>query len=366
MKNIKEKIPMFGFGTDKIKEGKEIINAITWAINAGYRLIDTADCYFNEAGIGIAIYNCLDSGVVAREDLFITSKVPDWKQGYDSTIKCFNESLKKLNLEYIDLYLIHSPIRNETNWKRMNIDSWRALEKLYRDGKVKHIGVANYSIHHLEFLLAEAEISPEVNQIEIHPQHQQRELVRYCNSKGLAIEAWAPLNQGRIFKNEMIGEIAEKYNKNVAQIAVRWSIQKGFIPLVRSINKNHIEQNFNILDFEISDSDIQYIDTLDGQEFSNIHHDGILPVPANHILNPDCIVQKNATAEIWRILYFIPILTKRKITEYKFHYLLFGIIPLFSLAIKKGHYTNLLKRFCREILLSLFKKRYTRLTGGGG
>lgn len=271
------RIPAFGFGTDLVPDDETIINAVTWAIEAGYRLIDNADCYHNETGVGIAIKNCIEKGIVKREDLFITNKVPDWKQGYDSTIKCCKESLKRTGLEYFDLYLVHSPYRQNPNWEKSVLDTYRAIETLYKEGLVKAIGVSNFEIRHLEFILREAKIKPMVNQFEIHPEHQQKHVVEFCTKNDIISESWGTLNQGRIFKKPVFLEMAKKYNKTPAQIAIRWSYQKGNIPLARSTKKERIESNAKFFDFSISTVDMRVLDDLDGGEFSNMHHEGIKP-----------------------------------------------------------------------------------------
>ena len=262
-------IPIPGFGTDQVPEGETIINSVTWAIESGYRHIDNADCYNNQIGVGIAIKNCIVKGLVKREDLFIVNKVPDWKQGYDSTIKCCKESLKLTGLDYFDLYLVHSPRRSYENWKQSVLDTYRAIETLYKEGLVKAIGVSNFEIRHLEFILEEAEIKPVVNQIEFHPQHQQKHVVDFCKKHDIQIVGWGTLNQGRIFNNEVFKQLADKYHKDIGQIATRYSYQKGVTPLVRSTKKERIESNGKIFDFAISSEDMLLLDSLGGEPLIN-------------------------------------------------------------------------------------------------
>ncbi len=322
-------IPSPGFGTDQIPEGETIINAVTWAIEKGYRHIDNADCYDNQAGVGIAVKNCIEKGIVSRKDLFIVNKVPDWKQGYDSTIKCCKESLKTTGFDYFDLYLIHSPIRKSKNWQKTVLDSYRALETLYKEGLVKAIGVSNFEIRHLEFILEEAEIKPIVNQIEFHPQHQQKHVVEFCKKHNIQVVGWGTLNQGRIFKNEVFKQIATKYQKDIGQIATRYSYQKGIIPLVRSIKEERIKSNFDIFDFELSADDVKLLDGLDGGEFSNWHHDGIVPkTDSSKEFSPAQYTRK------YKLFGFVPFLTEKKYRWNKTKWFLFGIIPLVKI-IKK-------------------------------
>ena len=269
------KIPAFGFGTDLVPEGETIINAVTWAIEKGYRLIDNADCYNNQAGVGIAIKNCIKKGIVKREDLFITSKVPDWKQGYEKTIETCKESLNQMGLDYFDLYLVHSPLRLRYDWQDTVIDTYRAIEHLYKEGLVKNIGVSNFHIRHLDFILDKAEIKPVINQIELHPQHQNKEVAQYCNKHHILVEAWGTLNQGRIFKNNLFIEMGKKYNVSPSQIAIKWSLDKNYIPLTRSTNKERISINFEAEKLKLSQDDIQILDGLDGGEFSNMHDDSV-------------------------------------------------------------------------------------------
>ena len=210
-------MPRLGLGVWKAKDGEEVQNAVKAAIQTGYRLIDTAAVYKNEEGVGKAIK---ESGV-SREDLFITTKVWNDDQGYESTLQAFEESRKKLGLEYIDLYLIHWPVKGRYK------ETWKALEKLYEDGLVKAIGVSNFQVHHLKDLLSDAKVKPMVNQVEFHPYLTQKELLSYCNEENIQLEAWSPLMQGEVVRVDVIKELAEKYGKTPAQIVLRWDLQHG-------------------------------------------------------------------------------------------------------------------------------------------
>ena len=263
--NNGNKIPAIGFGTYKAQED-EGIAAVKKAIETGYRLIDTAAKYENEEAVGKAIKQ---SGI-AREELMLTTKL--WREnlGYESTKKAFETSLAKLDLDYIDLYLIHWPAnaKNYENWQKANNDSWRAMEELVKEGKIKNIGVSNFWPEHLEPLLEAAEIKPVINQIEFHPGYWQPELTRYCKENNILIEAWSPLARGKVFENEEIKAIAKKYNKSVAQICLRWILEHNALIIPKSSTPERIEDNFNIFDFQLKPEDIKTIDNLPQMGFS--------------------------------------------------------------------------------------------------
>ena len=263
--NNGNKIPAIGFGTYKAQED-EGIAAVKKAIETGYRLIDTAAKYENEEAVGKAIKQ---SGI-AREELMITTKL--WREnlGYESTKKAFETSLAKLDLDYIDLYLIHWPAnaKNYENWQKANNDSWRAMEELVKEGKIKNIGVSNFWPEHLEPLFEAAEIKPVINQIEFHPGYWQPELTRYCKEKNILVEAWSPLARGKVFESEEIKAIAKKYNKSVAQICLRWILEHNALVIPKSSTPERIEDNFDIFDFQLDAEDIKTIDNLPQMGFS--------------------------------------------------------------------------------------------------
>lgn len=245
-------MPWFGLGVFKVEDGQQVIDSVKWAINAGYKSIDTAKIYENEEGVGQAIK---EAGV-PREDLFITTKVWNADQGYESTLEAFETSLNKLGLDYLDLYLIHWPV--ESKYK----DTWRALEKLYKDGKVKAIGVSNFQIHHLEDLMKDAEIKPMVNQVELHPLLTQVELRDFCKKNDIQIEAWSPLAQGELLDNAVLKEIADKHGKSTAQVILRWDLQSEIVTIPKSIKEDRIVENASIFDFELSQEDMAKINEL--------------------------------------------------------------------------------------------------------
>lgn len=249
-------MPWFGLGVYKAKEGNEVIEAVKAAIRAGYRSIDTAAIYGNEEGVGQAVREAMAEFGLTRDQLFITSKVWNSEQGYETTLQAFENSLKKLNLEYIDLFLVHWPVKGKYK------ETWRALEKVYKEGKVRAIGVSNFQIHHLEDLLENSEVVPAVNQVEFHPQLAQPELLTYCRTKGIQLEAWAPLGQGRFMDHEIINSIGHKYGKTAAQVILRWDMQMGVVTIPKSVTESRIIENADIFDFELSAEDMQEIAAL--------------------------------------------------------------------------------------------------------
>jgi diketogulonate reductase-like aldo/keto reductase len=250
------KMPWFGIGVFKVEEGPELVNAVKTAIKHGYRSVDTAAIYGNEVGVGKGIREGIKEAGISREDLFVTSKVWNTDLGYESTIAAYETSLNKLGLEYLDLYLIHWPV--EGKYK----DAWRALETLYKEGRVKAIGVSNFQIHHLEDLMKDAEIKPMVNQVEYHPRLTQKQLHSFCQEHGIQLEAWSPLMQGQLLDNEVLQEIANKYNKSVAQVILRWDLQNGVVTIPKSTKEHRIVENASVFDFELTEEDMKRIDDL--------------------------------------------------------------------------------------------------------
>ena len=247
------KIPCVGLGTWQTPDGDVVIQAVKAAVNAGYKLIDTAAGYGNEKGVGDAIKEC----GVSREDLFIISKLRNAERSYDRALRAFDKTMEELQLEYLDLYMIHWPIKKGTEgWEETNLDTWKALEKIYNDGRVKSIGVCNFLTHHLKSLIDGAEVVPMVDQIEFNPGYMQKDTVAFCRENEILVQAWSPLGTGRMLSNEELISIAGKYNKSVAQLCVRWCIQNGVLPLPKSITPSRIEENANVFDFSISEADM--------------------------------------------------------------------------------------------------------------
>ncbi len=266
-------IPCVGFGTWQSPDGEIAINAVQHALECGYRHIDTAEGYGNEGSVAEGIRR---SGV-KRDDIFITSKLWNQAQGYESTLKAFEESLKLLNTDYLDLFLIHWPapkhIRPE--WEKYSLETWRAFEKLYKDGRIRAIGLSNFWTRHINYLLEHAEIMPMVDQIEYHISWTNDDTVETCKKYGMLVEAWSPLRTGEIFKNEKVRAMAEKYNRSMAQLCIRWVMQRGLLPLPKSVTPSRIEENTKLFDFEISAEDMAYLSSIDDCGWSGKHPDTV-------------------------------------------------------------------------------------------
>ncbi|OME03193.1 glyoxal reductase [Paenibacillus odorifer] len=244
-------MPWLGLGVYKTKDGEEVIHAVKTAVELGYRSIDTAAGYNNEEGVGQAIRDC----GVARDELFITTKVRNPDQGYESTLKAFEDSRRKLGLDYLDLYLIHWPVAGKYR------ETWKALIHLQKEGLIKSIGVSNFQIHHLKDIIEDTGVVPVVNQVEFHPLLTQRELLKYANEQGIQLEAWSPLMQGNL-DLPLLKELAEKYGKTPAQIVLRWDLQQGVITIPKSVHADRIKENAGFFDFTLSDEDVKAIEGL--------------------------------------------------------------------------------------------------------
>lgn len=247
------KMPTLGLGVLKAQDGEEVKQAVKSAIQQGYRLIDTASVYRNESGVGQAL-----QGVsVPREEIFLTTKVWNNEQGYEQTLNAFEQSLKRLQTNYLDLYLIHWPVKGKYK------ETWRALEQLYRDGRVRSIGVSNFQIHHLESLLEIAHIKPMVNQVEMHPYLQQTELLDFAQKNQMVVEAWRPIMQGQVNQLSELQAIGANYGKTPVQVTLRWLYQLGVVVIPKSVNPERIGQNAAIFDFELSAQEMEIINKLD-------------------------------------------------------------------------------------------------------
>lgn len=256
-------IPALGFGTWQTPDGDIARESVRIALETGYRHIDTAAVYKNERSVGEGI----KASGVPREEIFLTTKLWNDKHSYEGAKEAIQESLEKLDVEYFDLYLIHwptpKPLRDNDAWVQANADTWRAMEEAVEAGLIRSIGVSNFMPHHLEALLKTARIKPAVNQIYLSPSDQQKDVVAYNSKHGIISEAYSPLGTGTILSDERLNEIAVKYGKSPAQVAIRWSLQKGFVVLPKSVTPHRIVENFGVFDFEISDEDMALIDTLE-------------------------------------------------------------------------------------------------------
>jgi 2,5-diketo-D-gluconate reductase A len=250
-------MPILGFGVFQMNDPKECEQAVYDAIMAGYRLIDTAASYLNEEAVGRAIKR----SDVPREELFITTKLWVQDAGYESTKKAFEKSLERLQLDYLDLYLIHQPFGDVYG-------SWRAMEELYREGKIKAIGVSNFHPDRLIDIIIHNEVIPAVNQVETHPFNQQIESAHFMKENNVQIQSWGPFAEGKndIFQNEVLVSIAEEHNQSVAQVILRWLTQRGVVVIPKSVRKERIIENFNIFDFELRQEDMEKIAALDTKE----------------------------------------------------------------------------------------------------
>ncbi|WP_297205660.1 aldo/keto reductase [uncultured Brachyspira sp.] len=266
------KIPCLGFGTWQTPDGDTAVNAVIEAVNLGYRHIDTAAAYKNEKSIGKAI----KESNINRKELFITSKVWNKDRGYKTTLEAFDKTINDLQLDYLDLYLIHWPASENQfkDWDNINLETWRAMTELYKSGKIKSIGVSNFMPHHLKSLM-NTEIKPMVNQIEFHAGFMQEETFKYCNDNNIVIEAWSPLGTGKMLDNNILKEIAKKYNKSAAQICIKWCLQNNTLPLPKSVTPSRIKENTEIFDFVISEDDMKTINSMPYFGGSGLHPDKV-------------------------------------------------------------------------------------------
>mgnify|MGYP002521133476 CR=1 FL=1 len=354
------KMPVLNFGTGALQNVKtSVINAI----KCGLRAIDTAQSYGNEEEIGQAIKYCIDNNIVKREDLFIVVKLNAHKPvSFDIAKNAFFKSLKKLNIDYADQYLIHAPnFTPKDKWKKINADVWKAFEDLYNDNFVKSIGVSNFNILHIEELLRTAKIQPMVNQIDLNPCWQQRELVEYCQNKNIAISAAYSLIFGQEMNNPLLVEIAKKYDKTVANILLKWSCQKGYMPIFRSSNIEHLKQNIDIEDFELLNEDISKIDTLNsnptgcGGTTPESWYQYYSILEQLYIVNDKLVYKLFGAVKLFKYqrindttykFYFcgIPIITK-KITSEGYSLKLFSLIKIFDVIVRRKRTKQFLPKY---------------------
>ncbi len=269
--NNGQQIPCLGFGTYLARNGIEAYNATLEALKTGYRHIDTAAIYKNEESVGKAVKD----SKINREEIFVTTKLWNADQGYLSTIDAFKASMKRLNLEYLDLYLIHWPIAKgrDNDWYVNVSETWKAMEELCSKGFIRSIGLSNFNIHHIEHIYRVCEIAPVINQIELHPGYNQKDLVEYCQDKQIIVESWSPLAQSRIINDPYFDTLVEKYSKSAAQICLRWHLQRNLLPLPKSVNPERIAQNADIFDFELGTEDMLYISNYPYAKWSGFDPD---------------------------------------------------------------------------------------------
>jgi len=251
--NSDVRMPILGLGVYQSPPGRVTRNAVNLALRVGYRHVDTARIYGNEADVGAAVR---ESGV-PRGDLFVTTKLWNSDQGYDSTLRACEASLKRLGLDYLDLYLVHFPVPD------VRKESWRAMETLLKKGRCRAIGVSNFTIRHLEELIEESHVIPSVNQVELHPFLYQKELLKYCQDRGIQVEAYSPLARGERLQDPRIASLATKYSKSPAQLMIRWGIEHGLVVIPKSTREERIRENSQVFDFDISDDDMRSLDSLD-------------------------------------------------------------------------------------------------------
>ena len=262
------KMPNLAFGTFKVNEGDDV-QIILDAINVGYRHFDTAAFYNTEEALGKAIKK---SGI-PREEFFITTKVWKTSMGYEGAKKSFEESLEKLDMDYVDLLLIHWPRPDaESDWKKLDIETWKAFEKIYKEGKTKAIGVSNFLNNHMQNILDNCEVVPMVNQIEFHPGYIQKDVVDFDKKHGIVVEAWSPLGRERVFKDKLLNKLAEKYGKSVAQICLAFALQMDVVPLPKSSSVERMKQNMDI-DFELEKEDFEKILNMEETGWSGLDPD---------------------------------------------------------------------------------------------
>jgi diketogulonate reductase-like aldo/keto reductase len=256
------KIPCVGFGTWQAPDGELAVSSVKAALTAGYRHIDTAAIYGNEESVGRAVK---ESGV-PRKEIFLTTKLWNADHGYDAALRAFETSAKRLGTDYFDLYLIHwpNPAQFRGNWQQANADTWKAFEELYQAGKVRAIGISNFHERHIEPLLKTAAIVPQVNQIRLCPGNTQDEVAAYCRKRNMLLDAYSPLGTGRLIDSPEIKALADKYHRSAAQICIRWSLQRGYLPLPKSVTPERIEANTRVFDFELSPEDVEKLAGLTG------------------------------------------------------------------------------------------------------
>ena len=275
-------IPCIGYGTWQTPSGDVARDSVKAALDAGYRHIDTAFAYGNEADVGEGI----KASGVNRKDIFLTTKHWITERGYEKTVATIDASLKNLDVDYLDLYLVHWPCVEKVspNWKEINAETWRGFEKAYKEGKIRALGVSNYQQKHLEALDEFATVKPVVNQIEFHPGYTQIDNVRYCQSRGMLVQAWSPLGNGAVLKDETLAAIAAKYGRSVAQICIRFALQNDVLPLPKSVTPSRLAENARVFDFELAEDDVKTLMEMPMLGFSGYYPE---EAPADALVNGD-------------------------------------------------------------------------------
>ncbi len=264
-------VPCLGFGVFQIPDSEVCENAVCKALELGYRHIDTAAAYGNE----VAVDKGIKKSGVDRKDIFLTTKHWVTERGYEKTIKAVEDSLAKLGTDYIDLYLIHWPLVEKTSpdWKAVNASTWKGFEQMYKEGKIRAIGVSNFLPHHLEALMESCEIKPQVNQIEFHPGYSQLDTVKWCQDQGILVQAWSALGSGRLLSHPLLNEMAARYGKSSAQLCLRYALQHNVLPLVKSVHEDRMRSNMDIFDFVLSADDMKQLDEMEQAGYSGWHPD---------------------------------------------------------------------------------------------
>lgn len=257
--NTGSSMPALGIGTWAMKN---VVENVGHALEIGYCHVDTAKVYNTEEGVGEAVRKC----DMPREEIFVTTKLANFDQGYESTLAAIDESLEKLGMDYVDLYLVHWPFTEEMEGENRREETWKAMEEIYESGKAKAIGVSNFLVEHLEEMKGYSKIGPAVNQIELHPFWYRKDLTEYCHSHDIVVTAYSPLFRAKEIDNEILNEIAEIHEKTPAQVLLRWNIQHGNVVIPKSSNRKHIEGNMNIFDFELTEDEMTLINGLDEEE----------------------------------------------------------------------------------------------------
>ena len=267
------RIPSLGIGTWQLPENAQLVDSLVGAINMGYRYIDTAAIYENETSVGEAIR----ASGVPRESMFVLSKCWTANRTYDSVLRAFDDTMKRLRLDYLDCYLIHWPCTkgDPLAWQSVNIGTWRAFERLYEEGAVKSIGISNFLVHHLVSFLSKANVKPAVNQLEYHPGYRQQKTVQFCQKEGILVQAWSPLGHGALTDVPEIAAIGAAHGKTVSQVILRWCLQNGVLPIMKSRSAEHQRENLAIYDFELTPEEMAAIDALPLMGFSGLEPDHV-------------------------------------------------------------------------------------------